>query len=107
MIDPVALATITSAVTVLGSDYAKGIATEAGKASWAGIKGLFKWHEDPAPAEVPAKVATALTASPELAAALLELLKKDSGGAAAALVGNLQNNGGKVVIGAKIDTVNM
>src|ERR1035437_4339103 len=64
-ITPVALASITAAVSVLGTEYLKGIATDEGKGTWSGIKALFGWTSDPAPAEIPEKVATALTASPD------------------------------------------
>jgi hypothetical protein len=40
-IDPVTLATITSAVTVLGNEYLKGVGSEAGKTIWIAVKLLF------------------------------------------------------------------
>jgi hypothetical protein len=90
MIDPISLAVITSAVSLLGTEFAKGIASEAGKSSWEKIKQLFGWVHDPDPAEIPQRVATALVDSPDLAKTVLELLKRDPGcGAPAAMVGQI------------------
>ena len=52
VIDSAALATITAAVSVLGNEYLKGIAGEAGKATWSAVKSLFGWTSDPHPAEI-------------------------------------------------------
>ncbi|MGA7414533.1 MAG: hypothetical protein WBW33_28950 [Bryobacteraceae bacterium] len=104
MIDPVALATITSAVSVLGTEYLKGFSTEAGKATWTGVKALFRWASDPEPAEIPEKVATTLTASPDLTEKLLELLKNNQTGTASAMVGKISVSGGKVVVANTIVT---
>jgi hypothetical protein len=108
MLDPIVLATITSAVSLLGHEYLKGAASEAGKATWSGIKSVFGWNSDPAPAEIPHKTAEAITASPELAEQLLVLLKNHQAGSATAIVGQLHvSEGGKVVIGQNIQIVNM
>src|ERR1039457_3777316 len=107
MIDPVALASIVSAVAVLGNEYLKGVASEAGKSTWTGIKSLLEWTFDPAPAEIPEKVAVALTASPDLTEKLLELLKSNQTGTATAMVGKIEVSGGKVVIANTITTLQM
>ena len=52
-IDPITLASVTAAVSVLGNEFLKGMVTEAGKRAWTGIKALFGWTSDPAPAEIP------------------------------------------------------
>jgi hypothetical protein len=39
-IHPVVLSSLTAAVSVLGTDYLKGVGSEAGKATWTGIKTL-------------------------------------------------------------------
>ena len=98
MPDPIALASITSAVAVLATEYLKGVATDAGKSTWLGIKSLLGWASDPAPAEIPEKVANALTASPETADKLLALLKAEHIGAASSLVGKIEASGGKIVV---------
>jgi hypothetical protein len=104
MIDPTALATITASATVLGTEYLKGVATEAGKATWQGVKSLFGWSADPAPAEIAEKVASTLTCSPELTEKLVALLKNGNAGDSSAIVGNIQVSGGKVVIAQIINT---
>jgi hypothetical protein len=96
VIDPAALATITGAVSVIGNEYLKGIATEGGKATWNAIKHLFSWTSDPHPAVIPQRVADALTVSPALMDKLLEILKSDV--SATTLVGKIEATGGKVVV---------
>lgn len=44
--EPLTLATLTGAVTVLASEVGKGIASEAGKSAWGRIKSLFNWSAD-------------------------------------------------------------
>ena len=101
-IDTVTLAMITSAVSVLGNEFVKGVATEAGKSSWAAIKALFGWTSDPAPADIPHKVASALITSPEITEKLLGLLKDNPAGTATAIVGKIEAPGGKVVVAQNI-----
>jgi hypothetical protein len=98
MIDQVALATITASATVLGNEFLKGIAGEAGKSTWLKIKSLFGWEADPTPAELPEKIASSLVASPELANQLLALLKQAPTNEVSAMVGKLEVSGGKVTV---------
>ena len=104
VIDSAALATITAAVSVLGNEYLKGIAGEAGKATWSAVKSLFGWTSDPHPAEIPDKVTAALTKSPELAEKLLQVLKSDPSDTASAMVGKIEISGGKMVVAQTIIT---
>lgn len=106
--DPIVLSSLTAAVSVIGNEYLKGIASDAAKSTWAGIKSLLGWSSDPAPADIPQKIAEATTASPELVEKLLALLKANQTGTATALVSNLTvNSGGKVVVAQNITTLNM
>jgi hypothetical protein len=105
--DPISLASLTAAVSVLGNELLKGMATEAGKSAWTGIKTLFEWTSDPVPAEIPEKVAAALTTSPDIAEKLLELLKSNQTGTATAMVAGLEVHGGKVIIANTIGTIIM
>lgn len=104
VIDPVALASITSAVSVLGNECLKGLATEAGKSTWTGIKNLLGWTSDPLPAEIPANVAKALTGSPDIAEKVLLLLKSNQTGTASAIVGKIEARGGKIIVAQSIIT---
>lgn len=106
-IDPVVVSSLTAAVSVLGTDYLKGVGNEAGKATWTGIKTLFGWASDPAPDEIPEKVTNALTVLPELTEKLLALLKNSEPGVARALVGKLEVSGGKVVVAGSVYELNM
>jgi hypothetical protein len=107
VIDPVVLSSLTAAVSVLGTDYLKGLGSEAGKATWTGIKALFGWNSDPAPAEIPEKVTNALTAAPELTEELLKLLKNSEVAPVSALVGKMEVSGGKVVVAGSVHELNM
>jgi hypothetical protein len=102
MIDPIALSSITAAVTVLGNEFLKGVGSEAGKTTWTQIKGLLKWKSDPKIEDIPKSVATALTQSPDLAEKILELLKKHETGSPTAMVGNIHAKGGKWIIAETI-----
>jgi hypothetical protein len=104
MIDPITLATISSAVSVLGNEFLKGAAGEAGKSAWEKIKALLHWKSDPKVEEIPKQVATALTESPELAAEIVKLLKAAETGGASAMVGSIHAEGGKVVVAQNITT---
>ena len=109
MIEPVALASITSAIAVLGNEYLKGVASETARATWSGVKALFGWTSDPEPAEIPEKVARAISESPAVVEKLVDLLKSNPSGAATALVGRIEVSGGKVIIANTINakTVNL
>jgi len=96
VIEPAALAAIAASVSAVGNEYFKGVASEAGKATWIAVKSLFGWTSDPAPSEIPGKVTAALDASPALAEKLLPLLKSDA--SASAIVGKIEVSGGKVVV---------
>lgn len=95
LVDPVVLASITSAITLLREDYVKGLASEAGKATWTGIKSLLQWHSDPAPEEIPVKVAADLASVPENVEKLLELLKRSPNGQSRRLFRTLQSLAGE------------
>jgi hypothetical protein len=101
-VDPIILASITSAVSVLGNEFLKGISGAAGKSAWANIQSLLGWQSAPKAEEIPAKVATALTASPELAERILELLKNQDVGTPSAMVGKIEATNGKVVVSQTI-----
>jgi len=102
--DPITLAAVTSAVTVLGTKVAEGAASEAGKTLWGGVKELFGWKNEPASAEIAQCVAEHLQDYPEHASQVIQLLQHDKG-AVGMLVGKI--NAEKVLVAQKIDTVNM
>jgi hypothetical protein len=97
-IPPEMLATLTASVTLLGHEFLKGGADEAGKNAWSAIKHLFGWSSDPPEAELPATISKTLAASPEISQKVLEILKSANLGAPSAMVGNITNVGGTVKI---------
>jgi hypothetical protein len=95
--DPVTLATITSAVTVLATETGKGLAGEAGKSAWAGIKSVLGFKSDPPPAELAPAVAARLADDEEAAREIVRLLREHAGGSSsAAIVG--QVNAERVIV---------
>ena len=106
-IDPIALSSVAAAVSVLRNEYLKGIATDAGKATWTGIKHLLGWTSDPAPDEISQKVKDAVTISPQITEKLLDLLKNSQSDAAKTLVGRIEVSGGKVVVANNINQLKM
>jgi hypothetical protein len=107
LIDPWVFSSITTAVSLLGTEVMKGAASEAGKTTWAGVKSLFGWSFDPAPKEIPAKVADAIAISPEVLEKLIQLLRASKDGTTATLVGNIDARDSKVVIAHSVETLNM
>jgi hypothetical protein len=107
MLDPAVLSAIATGASLLGTECLKGAASEAGKSAWLRFKSLIGWTSDPQPAEIPAKVEQALTAAPHLADQLLPILQGSGMPSVSALVGQLNNYGGKVITAGHIDTVNM
>jgi hypothetical protein len=108
VLDPIVLSSITASVSVLASEFVKGVASEAGKGTWTKIKCLMGWSTEPDMAEMPRKIAEATSASPELVEKLLELLKNSQTGASGALVYHLSvSEGGKVVVAQNVTTLNM
>ena len=97
MIDPITLASITSAVVNLRTDYLRGVTTEAGKSTWKGIKSLLGWTSDPASEEIPKMVANALVAYPDTVEKLQALLEANHVGSAP-LVGRIEGGGRDKII---------
>jgi hypothetical protein len=102
--DPVALAAVTSAVTVLGTKVAEGAASEAGKSLWGRVKELLGWKGEPPSAEIATRAAEHLQNHPEDAPTIIQLLQQDKG-SVGMLVGHIDAE--KVVVARKIDTINM
>ena len=73
--DPIALATITSALTLIASEVAKGAASEAGKGLWAQIKSMLGLSHEPKPENLAPEIAGRLAADSELAKKIVQLLQ--------------------------------
>lgn len=78
----VELASITAAVSILGNECESGMATEAGQATWTGIKVILGWTNNPLVAEIPQRAASIITTSPDIKDKILELLKAGKTGTA-------------------------
>jgi hypothetical protein len=88
--DPVALATVTSAVTMLASEAGKGLAGDAGKDLWGRVRSVLGWKEDPPMQDVAPKVAARLQGDEQAAREIVQLLQgHSSSSGAAAIVGNV------------------
>ena len=103
-IDPAVLSSVAAAAGVLGNDYLKGVASEAGKATWVRIKTLFGWTSDLREEDIREKLTAELTASPQKAGPLLDLLKGNDTGIGTAMVQKIEMVGGKLVIANSIVT---
>jgi hypothetical protein len=106
-IDPLVLSSIAASVSLLGTEYLKGAATEAGKSTWEAVKCLFGWSSDPEPKEIPAKVTHALQSSPELLEKILQLLNTSQSETVTQLVGNVDMQNGKLVVANSVGILNM
>ncbi len=101
--DPITLATVTSAVTVLATECVKGVAGSAGKDLWTRIKGLLGWTSDPKLPELAPAIAERLQQNEELARQIVVLLKDSqiAGTSATPLVGNIDAE--KVVVASHLE----
>ena len=101
--DPITLATVTSAVSVLGMECAKGMAGVAGKDLWDKIKSRLGFQGEPKTSELAQSVASRLASDEKLAAEIVALLKEHAGtgSSAGALVGSIDAE--KVVVATRID----
>ncbi|WP_148282418.1 hypothetical protein [Corallococcus coralloides] len=102
--DPVTLATVTSAITVLGTKVAEGVVGEASKTLWERVLKTFGWSSTPPTEQLAQTTATHLQAHPEQAAQALSILKQDTG-SVGMLVGRIDAE--KVIIAQNIQNINM
>jgi hypothetical protein len=77
-VDPIALATVTAAVSVLATECAKGVATSVGKDIWIQVKDLMGWKKEPTLGDLAPTVAQQLNSNDALAAKIVDLLKSGS-----------------------------
>jgi hypothetical protein len=75
-VDPVTLATVTAALTVLGSEVGSGIAKEAGKDLWSKAKSLLGLKKEPEQADLASTIAERLSGDEDLMKSLVELLQQ-------------------------------
>jgi hypothetical protein len=88
--DPVTLETVTTALSFVGHEVAKGSASEAGKALWKKVRDLLGWKSDPPEAAIPQAVAQGIVDQPDLLEKLLSLVEKQADSGALAIVQNLR-----------------
>jgi hypothetical protein len=99
----IALAALTSALTLVATEAIKGIASSAAKDLWKKVKSAFGWTADPPIDQLPVLMATRLDADPELTSKLLALVQSSlpSNETAAMVVSNITAN--KAVIASNIN----
>jgi restriction endonuclease len=101
--DPVSLATITSAATNLGIEALTDNLGEAGKELWATIKRKLDWQQEPDSSELASRIAEKLHKDEELSRELVKLLQDQKESPySSALVQNI--NADKVTLA---DTINI
>ena len=89
--DPVTLATVTSAVTLLATEAGKGLAGEAAKDLWKKVRNRLGLKGEPAKEELAPTIAHALASDEAAAGDVVRLLQQHAGqaGDAASLVGRI------------------
>ena len=75
MVDPISLATVTAALTLLATECAKGAASQAGQDLWSKAKSFFGWTKEPAAQELPKAIATRLHPDQSLLDQVITLLR--------------------------------
>lgn len=99
--EPISLAVLTAAATTLATKAAEGFAGEAGKDLWGRVKATLGWSTEPAKQELAPKLAERFNSDEATARKVLELLKENQTAETAVvqqLVGQIQNQSGKVVV---------
>jgi hypothetical protein len=98
--EPITLAAITSAVTILATEAGKSGASEAGKSTWIEIRKRLGWSPNPNEPDLARKIAEKLVERPEAARDIVTLLQgaPNDIGAARTLVGSI-NAENVVVLG--------
>lgn len=94
--DPVVLATTTTALTVLATEVSKGTASAVGQEVWGKVKALFRWKRAPVEAEMAQDIAQQLSGNSELMTEILRLLQGQDVGVAHGMVGRIDAE--KVVV---------
>jgi hypothetical protein len=89
--DPLTLATVTSAVTLLATEAGKGLAGEAAKDIWTQIRTRLGLVKDPPKEEMAPTIARALAADHTAAGDVVRLLQQHAAhaGDASSLVGRI------------------
>ena len=99
--DPISLATITSAATNLGIEAITDTASEAGKELWATIREKLGWRREPASSEMAEGIARKLQDDEELTRELVRLLQNQNDSShSRALVENI--NADKVTLAENV-----
>lgn len=106
--EPITLATVTAALTVLGNESMKGFASEAGKAIWNRAKTILGWSEEPKTEELPQAIATKLQEDESAAQEIVHLLQTSNHDETSvqminSLVQNLTAE--KVVVAGRVETI--
>lgn len=96
--EPISLATVTTAVVTLAIDAAKELAPQLTKDTWAQIKKMLGWDTEPLRGDLAPKVAQRLMTDESLALKVIEAIKTLPTEASSQLVGNIAINGGQVQI---------
>lgn len=73
--DPVTLATVTAALTLVGTEATKGVASQAGKDIWGRAKQLLGWSKEPSQEEMPKAIASQLNGNDVLLNEVVALLQ--------------------------------
>mgnify|MGYP005635612045 FL=1 len=102
--DPITLATVTAALTVLATECSKGAAKEVGEDLWTKAKSLLGWKKQPATTDLASAIAEKLHSDQDLMREMVKLLQQtNSVENVSALV---QNVSAKKLVIIKDQTVN-
>ena len=100
--DPITLATVTSAVVNLALEAAKDLAPTAFKDTWEQVKQWLGFSTEPAHEELAPKVAACLKDSESLTIKILEAVRKLPANSSTRLLGSVQVTNGQVQVNVTI-----
>lgn len=109
--EPTSLAAVTSALTFLGTECSKGMASEAGKSLWKRVIALFGWTKEPSIDRLNSSIDSKLQSDVELLKQLAKLLQESdyNSDPSSQKFGSLVNNivAQKVVVAKNINNITL
>src|SRR5262245_36041901 len=88
--EPITLATVTTAATTLALDAAKDAASDVAKQAWEKIKGWLGWTKTPPTEDLAGAIASALAKNTDAAESIIAELKARDTGLASRLASKVE-----------------
>jgi hypothetical protein len=88
--DPITIATVTAAATVIGVSVLRGTAPDADKAAWDELQEVFGWDKQPTTDDLSATIAYQLINEEDVAGQVVYIIKTNADKNTARLLGGIR-----------------